>query len=118
MWQKALSKWPISPGVSATLSASLILNGILWLLTLTLFPQGDAVAILHYSVDTGIDLIGEGKQIIVLPQVGLVILLGNGALGALLRRTDPAAAWILWGCVAPLQLILIGAFTLIWRANS
>jgi hypothetical protein len=117
MFKRALSSWPWLPGIAATLGVGLVINGALWLLAVTQFPHGDTPAVLHYNIDTGIDLIGESKQIIMLPAVGLGLLLGNSLLGAVLRRSDLAAAWIMWSVVPILQLILLGSFILIWQAN-
>jgi len=102
---------------SITLGTSLALNTVLWVLVLVLFPRNDPATVLHYSIDIGIDLIGEGKQIIVLPATGLIILVGNSLLGAALQRHNPTTAWIIWGTIPILQVILLGSFVLIWQAN-
>jgi hypothetical protein len=94
-----------------------VLNAVLWLFSLFGFPKHD-VAILHYSVDVGIDFIGEGKQIIVLPAIGLLILVGNYILGSAVYKADKSSAWLVWSTAPIIQLILISAFFLIWRANS
>lgn len=100
------------------LAVSVLLNGLLWVGALVLFPRTAPAAVLHYSIDVGIDFIGEGKQIIVLPVAGAAILVGNALLGWLLRRTDPSAAYIAWGMVPAAQVLLLAAFALIWRANA
>lgn len=99
------------------LGASLFINIVLWLLVLLVFPHNNPTAILHYSIDIGIDFIGASKQIIVLPVTGLIILFGNTALGAALWRTDAKTAWIFWSVIPSIQLILLGSFILIWQAN-
>lgn len=92
------------------------LNITLWLFAIFMFPQHEA-AILHYSVNVGIDFIGEGQQIIVLPIIGLLILIGNNLLGSTIYKTDISSAWLAWSTAPIIQLILLGAFFLIWRAN-
>lgn len=92
------------------------LNVTLWLLAIFMFPQHD-VAVLHYSVDVGIDFIGAGRQIIVLPAIGLLVLIGNNLLGLAIYRTDNSSAWLAWSSATIIQLILISAFFLIWQAN-
>ena len=102
---------------SAIFGTSLVLNAILWALVLNFFPRNNPATVLHYSIDVGIDLIGEGKQIIVLPAIGLIALIGNSLLGATLRRRSPVTAWIVWSVIPILQIILLGSFLLIWQAN-
>lgn len=100
------------------ISGSLVLNAVLWLLVLLLFPRDSGTAVLHYNTDVGIDFIGPSVQIIVLPAIGLLLLLGNSLLGAALRRADKRAAFLLWGSLPVLQLILLGSFILVWQANT
>lgn len=102
----------------AVLAASAILNGLLWFATLRLFPRDLPIAILHYSIGVGIDLIGEGNQIHVLPAVGSVLLVGNFLLGMVVNRVSRKAAWLMWGAVPFIQLVLGMAFVLLWRLNT
>jgi hypothetical protein len=102
---------------TAAFLIALMLNIALWIFAVSLFPQHEA-AVLHYSVNVGIDFIGEGQQIIILPLIGLLALIGNSILGAAIYKTDITSAWLAWGTAPVIQLILIGAFFLIWRANS
>lgn len=74
-----------------------MLNGLLWSLALFAFPRQDAAVVLHYNIDVGIDFIGEGKQIVLLPLVGLLIIIGNGLIAWSIRRIHPVAFWVLWG---------------------
>lgn len=97
--------------------SGIVLNIFLWSLVLFVFPQHEA-AILHYSVDVGIDFIGEGHQIRVLPTVGLCILAGNLFLGLALFKVDKVSSWLFWSMIPVAQIVLIGAYYLIWRANG
>lgn len=96
---------------------SIVLNGILWALAATFFPKDDPVTILHYSVGVGIDLIGEGSEIMLLPLVGLIIMIGNTVLGRIIAASSYRAAWIIWSSIPIVQAILLGAFLLLWRQN-
>ena len=111
---KLLLKTPLA----IILAISLALNVSLWFLALFLFPHDSPSAVLHYNIDVGIDFIGEGKQIIILPITGLLLLVGNNLLAAVLRSTDKRAAQLLCYITPILQLILIGAFILVWQANQ
>jgi hypothetical protein len=93
-------------------------NFLLWMLTLTLFDRTNPTAVLHYSVDLGIDFVGQGINIITLPIIGSVILVCNTALGFFLRGVERRLAWILWVTIPLVQLILLISFVLLWRVNE
>lgn len=98
------------------MGGSVILNGVLWWLTLTFFPR-DSTAILHYTIDVGVDFIGEGKQITSLPLIATAVILFNAVMGVALLRADTRASWLLW-CTMPLaQLVLLLAFYLLREVN-
>jgi len=109
-------KWPPSTIFIIVILSAVVLNLALWLLAVFAFPQHDT-AILHYSIDVGIDFIGQRQQIIVLPIIGLCILIGNLLLGWAIHHTHSMSAWLLWSITPIVQLILIGSFLLIWQAN-
>jgi len=97
--------------------SSLILNALLWTLSLFLFPYNDPSAILHYSVGVGIDFIGEGRQIITLPICGLILIVGNFILGTSIKNIDKTVAYTIWSVTPIIQIILIAAFALVYFAN-
>lgn len=96
---------------------SIILNGVVWWLTLTVFPVDSPAAILHYTIDVGVDFIGEGKQITSLPTMGLSIIVFNTIMGIALLRADQRASWLLWSVMPPVQLALLLAFYLLREVN-
>jgi hypothetical protein len=95
---------------------SVILNIALWLAVTFFVPDTDST-VLHYSIGVGIDLIGSGGQIYLLPLIGLLILIGNTLLGFFLKPTDIRSSWLLWSVVLPVHLILLCSFILIILAN-
>lgn len=99
------------------LGVSLLLNLATWLLAIFVFPQAGPATVLHYTAPLGVDFIGESRQIYVLPLIGLVMLAGNAALGALIHRPAVRAAWVLWATLPPIQIILLVATTLLWQFN-
>ena len=99
-------------------SISLTLNILLWLLALFFFPHDSPSAVLHYNIDVGIDFIGEGKQIIMLPVAGLLLLVGNGLLAAVLRSTDQRVAWLHFYITPLFKLIHIGAGFFFFEAHQ
>ncbi|MEX1997633.1 MAG: hypothetical protein WEA04_03080 [Candidatus Andersenbacteria bacterium] len=96
---------------------SVLLNGALWAAALLAFPRHDPAVVLHYSIDVGIDFIGEGEQIIVLPLIGSLILIFNTVVGIAVLRADHRAAWVLWSIMPVLQLIMLLSFYLLWQVN-
>jgi hypothetical protein len=100
------------------LGASAIINVSLWLLARFLFPQETPAAILHYSAGTGIDFIGEGDQIVVLPLIGTIVWVGNSILGFTLMRASPTSAWLLWASTLVMECTLLLAFFLLLRINA
>jgi hypothetical protein len=93
------------------------LNAVLWGVVLFLFPQDNPAAILHYSFDTGIDFIGEGSHITALPLMGAFLLVANTILGLAVQRTDRLAAGVVYSTIPLLQVVLLGAFYLLWHVN-
>lgn len=101
----------------ALIITSVFLNIGLWFLAWFYFPQDSPAAVLHYSVGVGIDFIGPGRQILMLPIVGSCLLVINIMLARLIRPTSAAAYWMFQGANVPTQLTLLVAFLLIWRLN-
>lgn len=96
---------------------SVLLNGCIWWLTVKFFPVESTAAILHYSIDVGVDFIGEGKQITSLPLLGAAIIIFNTILGIALLRADQRASWLLWSVMPLVQLVLLTAFYLLREVN-
>lgn len=96
---------------------SLLANIGLWIGVMTTFPRNTPAAVLHYSVGVGIDFIGHGQQIVVLPAVATGILLLNIALAFGLRKVSRAATWIILSGAAIVQVLLIAAYSFILLLN-
>lgn len=99
------------------LAASLGLNLVTWLLAWLAFPTDSQTAILHYSHGIGIDFIGAGSQVYVLPLIGLILLAANATLAQLIRHSSFRAAWMLWGSLPIVEAVLLIALILLWRLN-
>lgn len=96
--------------------SGLILNGVAWGMTL-LFPRHESAAILHYTSSVGIDFVGEGRHIIVLPAAGTLMLVTNVLVGRLIASADSRTAWILWVTVPIIQIILIVSLMFLLSLN-
>lgn len=105
------------PKVFKTLAVAAILNLVLWSVVLIKFDRSNPATVLHYSVDVGIDYIGEGNRIITLPLIGLCMLVLNSLLGWVLYHTEPRVAWPLWIITPVLQLLLLLSASLLITVN-
>lgn len=98
--------------------AAVLFNLAAWLVVIFVFPTNRSAAILHYNTSVGIDFIGEGSQIQVIPIIGTALLIANILMALLLRKVSRAAAGMFWGPLPLIQLILLGSLLLILRLNG
>ncbi len=103
--------WPVLFGLGV------VANVVLWLMVLLTFPIEAPVSILHYSVGIGIDFIGQGSEIITLPAIGSILLIGNSLLAWPMYRLNSRASWILLSGGFIVQCILLAAYILLWKLN-
>ncbi len=103
-----------------TISAvsAVALNSLLWLLAIFIFPQDKAAAVLHYNASLGIDFIGAGTQIKILPTIGTAVIIINLLLAFSLRRVSRRATTMLWAILPIIEALLLVAFWLILRLNT
>lgn len=97
-------------------AGSIVLNAIAWAMTI-FFPRDESAAILHYTSAVGIDFVGEGRHIIVLPAVGTVVLVLNLIVGRLIVKADQRTAWVLWSAVPIVEILLILALVFLKSLN-
>lgn len=102
--------WVIVAGCSA-------INVAMWIVALRFFPRQNLTAILHYSIDAGVDFVGEGQHITVLPLLGSTLLVLNLIIGFAVVKADKAAAWVLWSSMPLVQLCLSVGLIFLWRIN-
>ena len=105
------------PKVFKLLAVAALCNAALWVLILTKFDRSNPATVLHYSVDVGIDYIGEGGRVMTLPIIGLSILVLNWLLGWLLFKTEPRISWQLWAVTPVVQLVLLLSAVLLVTVN-
>jgi len=70
------------------------------------FPALPRLVPLHFDVAGSPDRLGPRGQIFVLPLIGLLALLLNGALGWLVYRRERMAAYLLWGGAVLIQVLV------------
>ena len=103
--------------VSILAGSAVALNGILWFLVWFVVPRDQAAAVLHYRAVRGIDYIGSGGQITILPVLGLLLGVINIVIGAAAYAADQRTAWVLWTVTPLFQIVLLTAFYFVWQAN-
>lgn len=97
---------------------SILLNAITWGIVVYVFPDDRVAAILHYNTSVGIDFIGEGNQIKVIPWIGTALLAGNIMLALFLRTSSRRAAAMFWVILPIIEAVLLVAVVLILRLNQ
>jgi hypothetical protein len=87
-WLKKAITSLLTGRLSAILTiVAVVINLLVWLVAYVLFHLiGDDLAVLHYNVVFGIDFVGNASQVFITPLIGLVTLLVNAFLGALLLK--------------------------------
>ncbi len=83
-----------------------------------LFPRNQATAILHYSSGGGIDFVGDGRHIMVLPAIGALILVLNLVVGRSIMKTDRETAYVLFAAVPIVQSLLVLALLFLRSVNT
>ncbi len=69
--------------------AIICLNLLTWLAVILLVRRaGDDLLVLHYSVDFGVDLVGDPSRLYMIPVLGMVVFLSNVSLLFILYRYD------------------------------
>lgn len=70
------------------------------------FPALPRLVPLHFDAAGNIDRLGLRGQIFIIPLIGLLTLLLNGALGVLVYRRERLASYLLWGGAILIQLLV------------
>jgi len=96
------------------LGLALLAAGLLALLALIgllcfQFPALPWLAPLHFDAVGNPDRLAPRGQIFMIPLIGLLALLLNGALGGLVYRHDRVASYLLWGGAALIQVLVWAA---------
>jgi len=103
------------PAIIAAGSCALAL--VFWGVVWWTFPRSTPAAVLHYSSGMGVDYIGEGNRILVLPGAATALVVTNLLLWQIIKRASKKAAWIFIGIVPILVVLLLTAYILLWQLN-
>lgn len=74
--------------------------------------------ILHYNLFLGVDVVGEFRQLYILPAVGLLFLVLNAALGQFFFKIERLASYLLTLNTLIVEIILLLASYLLIRVNQ
>jgi len=113
----ALRRSTILRPLAVVVGITAVLNAGIWFAALQYFPSDDTSLVLHYSVDVGIDFVGQGSHITVLPLTGAILLLLNLIVGLAATSADKRVSWVLWGAMPLFQIVLAAALFFIWHVN-
>lgn len=101
-----------------SLGLSLILNIILWIMLVGKFGLSKEPVPLHFNIVSGIDFLGESRQLFELPASGVVIMLANFWLARTVYRTEKLFGYFLVGAAVAVQLLLLLGGTALLVLNS
>jgi len=95
-------------GLLALGGLALLVDGAAWLYVALRLPVLPQVLPIHYSASGQVDRIGFRDQLFILPVIGLLTLIANVVLSALLRH-DRQLPYVLIGVAVLVQLLIVGA---------
>lgn len=81
--------------ILVSFGAALLVNILIWILTLSKFGTGSARVPLHFSIVYGINFLGPARQIYLLPLAGLLFILVNAGLARMLYDREKLLAYFL-----------------------
>ncbi|MBV8083488.1 MAG: DUF1648 domain-containing protein [Chloroflexi bacterium] len=89
--------------------AALAGNGALWGWLVLRLPSLAASVPIHYNAAGQVDRVGGSHELLILPIIGLVTIVLNGALAVLVLRRERQLCYVLAGVAAVVQLLLAGS---------
>ena len=104
--------------VRSVLILSALINLGLWIYLFANKIGGHYPVILHYSLLSGVDYLGEYYKIFFIPLTGLILFLINGAIGYWLYSREKLAAYFLMIASLEIQIFLFIAGVVLIKINS
>jgi len=106
--KECLSDWQL---LTPILTA-LILNAVIWGISVWRATLSSSWLVLHYNVYFGIDWIGQGFKNFYYPILGLIIFMLNYFL-ALIAANQESRRWLLWIAALSQAIILLNIIIII-----
>lgn len=97
---------------------SILVNILTWLSIIFQIRPQDEPIFLHYNILFGVDYIGDGWQIFLLPVMGLIIVLVNFVIGWSLFSRDKFVSLILGVATLLCQIFLFVASAILIFLNA
>lgn len=104
--------------VLVSLGITLVINILLWLLTIGKFSFSEELLPLHFSVVYGIDVVGSSKQIYELPAAALLILAINFGLAKIIYQEARLFSYFLSVAAGLTQIVFLVAVILLVILNA
>jgi hypothetical protein len=99
IWSDRLAQYTMLGGV--------VLNLALFGLLLFRYPRLPNLLPLHYDITGAVDRIARRSDVFALPVIGLIVLVVNGFLGAVLYRRERVASYMAWSGAAIVQVFFL-----------
>jgi hypothetical protein len=114
-WKQEYFKNPIALWL---LTLGFLMNMINWLILRLWVQPVDFSIILHYNVYFGVDLIGDYRQVYVLPMIGVILFLINSTLGLYFyQQKERIASYVVLIAMLMIQMSLVVASTSVILIN-
>jgi len=97
--------WQDPLGLALLAAATLAFVSLLGILSLR-FPTLPMLIPLHFSLSGSPDRLGPRVEIFLVPLIGLLTLLINGALGGIFYRKNRVASYMLWGSSILVEILV------------
>ena len=107
-FKECLSDWQL---LNPILTA-LILNAVIWGISVWRLTSGGSWLVLHYNVYFGIDWIGQGFKNFYYPILGLIIFILNYFLSSITNNKE-SRLWLLWTTALAQGLVLLNIIMII-----
>lgn len=78
---------------------------------------GQTRIVLHYNVQSGVDLIGKGSSLLIFPALGFLAIAVNLLVSVNVKREKKFAGQLLGGAALAVNLILLAALVLVYIIN-
>ncbi len=106
--QPAFTRWPLWADRAAQallalggVTATALFGRLCWR-----YPSLPERLALHFDAQGQVDRIGQRGDLFILPVIGLIVLGANLLLGLLLYRQERVGAYLVWGSVAAVHVLL------------
>jgi len=96
----------------------LVLNLLIWFFSYRISSKASQdLVILHYNVDFGVDLVGNIRQIYIIPLLGVIIFFANFFLLLIVERDKKFLSHLLFITAIACNVFLLASLSLVYIVN-